>query len=535
MDKDNRKVLVIGLDGATFDLIKPWVKNGHLPNIKKFFDNGTIGNLKSTMPPMTSPAWPSMITGKHPAGHGCFDFTKKVDKKTGDVGIVSSLSIHSESLWTLLSNAGKTIGVMNVPVTYPPQKVKGFLISGLLTPNNNGASYPEGIIEEIREKLKPYQVHINVQFREGNEKAFFDDVLSLINKREETALWLMKNKPWDFFFLVFSGTDSVSHFFWKYMDKNHPQYKGNDNGFNDAILRTYQRVDLAIGHLVKEAGEDANIFLVSDHGSGPLHKSVNINIFLKQKGLLVMKKSPKTMVKRLMFRMGFSPHQVYKAMKTLHLESNVLKRNAEERNKAINTKFLSFDDIDWERTKAFSRGHFGQIFINADGEEYDKVLNETMNALYDMKDPKTKRNIVTKIIKRKKLHPGQYIKNAPDLMIIMKDYEYFSYPFFASSNSIVLPQIGGFSGQHRMHGIFCAVGPDIKMGQELQDLSITDFCPTLLHLFGIPVPEDMDGMVRKDLYIQESGVYARKVKYQKAAVEDKMGKIIKNLRTSGRL
>jgi len=535
MENHNKKVLVIGVDGATFDLIEPWCRKGHLPTFNRLLSNGAHGQLESTLPPVTAPAWASMITGKNPAGHGCFDFMTRMDTENGDVGLVSSKSIRTKTLWTMLSEAGIRIGAVNVPVTYPPEKVHGFMISGMLSPNNEGVSYPEKLIGEMAAKSHPYRVDIMEKYREGNEGAFLDDVLSLEEERVRSTLWLMKNKEWDFFFVVFKAPDYGAHFFWKYMDKSHPQYMGEGNGFEDAIMRCYKTVDSGMDKLIQQAGKDIFLFLVSDHGAGPLHKMVNLNIYLRKNKFLYLKPTFKTMLKRMLFRIGLSPNQVYRTIKRLHLEKIVVSKSKRVVTRTLSTKFLSFNDVDWNMTKAYSRGYLGQIFITAKGEEYQRVREKIIDALFKMKDPSTGEKIVTKIFKKEDIYSGKFIDEAPDLVLIMKDYLYISYPLYATSPSVIVPHIEGRNGHHKQHGIFLTTGRGIKAGEELHGLKIYDVCPTILHIFGLPIPDDMDGRVIRSIFEEGSDISKREPVYEKVKGEDRLGRTIKDLKLSGRI
>ena len=125
------RVLVIGIDGGTFDLIQPWAEAGDLPNLSQLLAEGVHGPLESTLPPVTAPAWTTFATGKNPGKHGVFDFIRPTG---GEFDMINATSIRAPTLWQILSEADRTVGVMNVPVTYPPSKVNGFVIGGMLSP-----------------------------------------------------------------------------------------------------------------------------------------------------------------------------------------------------------------------------------------------------------------------------------------------------------------------------------------------------------------------------------------------------------------
>lgn len=147
------QILLIGLDGATWDLILPWVAEGRLPNLGALLREGSWGTLLSTVPPATFPAWSSFLTGLNPGRHGIFDFTRR-KFGTYEVEFVNSTYRRGRSLFRIASEAGKRVGVIGVPATYPPEKVNGFLISGFDAPVATGIDpsfvYPRELFSEIR-------------------------------------------------------------------------------------------------------------------------------------------------------------------------------------------------------------------------------------------------------------------------------------------------------------------------------------------------------------------------------------------------
>jgi len=142
------RVFVVGLDGATFDLIRPWAAAGHLPSLARLMQEGVHGELMSTLPPVTSPAWPSFMTGMNPGKHGVFDFIRR---RPGGFDMVNASHIAAKTLWQLLSEAGRRVGVIAVPVTYPPCPVNGFMISDILSPRHAEIAYPPGLLRRYED------------------------------------------------------------------------------------------------------------------------------------------------------------------------------------------------------------------------------------------------------------------------------------------------------------------------------------------------------------------------------------------------
>src|SRR4029077_14033209 len=126
-------LVVVGLDGATLDLIRPWVADGTLPHLSRLCDRGAGGRLRSTIPPATFPAWTSLVTGVNPGRHGILDFTERIPG-TYRLRFVNGSYRRAPALWTRLTHAGRRVAVMTVPATYPPERVAGIMVSGFESP-----------------------------------------------------------------------------------------------------------------------------------------------------------------------------------------------------------------------------------------------------------------------------------------------------------------------------------------------------------------------------------------------------------------
>ena len=291
------KVLIIGLDGGTFDLIKPWVNEGKLPNITRLMHSGAHSNLQSTIPPMTFPAWNAFMTGKNPGKHGVFDF---MERKNGtyELEIKNALHRKSETIWKIASNYGKRCAVIGIPVTYPPEEINGIMISGFDAPVLDARiMYPKELFNELKEKVGEYIVSPNFSqdLREGNIDKALKALIHSIDRKADTAKYILKREIWDLFMIAFGETDAVMHHFWKYHDKNSPQRTKNINNNidYDPIYEIYNRIDNHIGELLKISTEETTVILMSDHGAGGAgDKVIYLNKFLELNGLLQFKHLP---------------------------------------------------------------------------------------------------------------------------------------------------------------------------------------------------------------------------------------------------
>jgi predicted AlkP superfamily phosphohydrolase/phosphomutase len=495
-------MLVIGIDGGTFDLILPWAEAGDLPNLARLMAEGVHGPLESTLPPVTAPAWSTFATGKNPGKHGVFDFILPMG---GRYDLVNATSVHAPTLWQIISEEGRKCGVMNVPVTYPPAPINGFVIGGMLSPVSGTFTYPANLLDRYAAQLKPYRIAPSVQYKPGNETEFVADLLDLVERRGAYALRLMADFPYDFLMFHFQATDNMQHAFWKYVDPAHPQYDPEAaSRFGPALKQVYQRIDSAIGQMLDRLTEDTTVIVMSDHGFGPLHYVVNLNLLLLDHGLLRLKRGAWTRLKAGLFRAGLTPASVWHLIERTGLQNYVWHVSKSTRNKVV-SRFLSFDDVDWSRSLAYSIGHVGQVFVNLKGREpegivepgaeYESVRQRVIEALGDLRHPETGQPLVDEIVPGDRVVTGPYARRGPDLHIVMDGYRTIAFPLFATDSQIVTRQIRGDSGCHRMHGVFIAKGPEVQVGKQVDNARILDLAPTILHLMGLPVLDDMDGRV----------------------------------------
>ena len=517
------QVLVVGIDGGTLDLIRRWSEAGELPNLARLMAEGVHGPLESTIPPVSSPAWPTFATGKNPGKHGVFDFIRPTG---GRFDMVTASSLRAPTLWQILSEAGKRVGVMNVPVTYPPAPVNGFLISGMLSPVDGTFTYPPDLLARYAGLMKPYRIAPRIQYKLGKEADFAADMLDLIERRRAYALQLMRDCPYDFLMFNFQATDVMSHALWKFVDPTHPLYDAQAALRLGPVLKhAYQLIDDFVGQALDHLTGDTNVIVMSDHGFGPLHYVVNLNLFLLDHGHLQLRRGVWTRLKTALFRAGITPTSVWHVIERAGLQNYVWQVSKSTRNKMV-SKFLSFDDVDWSRTRAYAIGHVGQIYVNLKGRQpagvvepgaaYGHVRREVVEGLRELRHPQTRQPLVDRVIPSEEITHGPYADRGPDLHVVFDGHRSISFPLFATDSRVVTRQIRGDSGCHRPEGVFIAWGPEIRSGASVTDARIMDLTPTILHLMGLPVSDDMDGRV-----LAEALTITRPVTYERAKREDR--------------
>jgi len=528
------KVLVIGLDGVTLDLLGPWIEAGELPNLQKLIQEGASGKLRSTLPPISSSSWSSFATGVNPGKHGLVDFVYP-GADSYKVSMINATSRQTRALWNWLNDAGYKVGLLGIPTTYPPEPVDGFMISGFLSPGPESEwAYPPELKPELLAEVGEFMLAPDERYRSTRWlNRFLDDLTASVENRTQAALYLMRTKPWDLFTVVYWDTDMVQHETWRLLDPSHPRYNSDEAAAaRDMVLEFHRKVDKDVGRLMAEAGPDTLVVVMSDHGFGPVHSFFLTNNWLASLGLLQFKQRPWTAFKKALFRLGFTPLRMFRIAKALGLGSLRKRVRFQQKSGLLNRAFLSFDDVDWSRTRAFSIGSFGQVYINLagvrpegivqPGDEYKALREQIAREALALTDPRTGEPLVERIYTREEIYSGPYTNRTPDLIVQPRGWEYmaFGHADFGS-NKLVEPIIG-LSGHHRPDGILILAGPGVKAGMPLEGANIMDLTPTLLHAVGVGVPRDLDGQVLSEAFEASSPV-AQPVTYTQANIFKERG------------
>ncbi len=440
------RVVVIGLDGATWDFLDPWIDQGALPNLEALLNEGAFGTLESVFPPMSPPAWCSAVTGKNPGEHGVYDFWMRPEGEFQTVP-TTSLDRKAEAVWQTLSRTGRTVGVINVPLTDPPDEVNGFMIAGFPHLDNQDYTYPP----ELQSTLRDYSLDsFGEMLVEGREAELRDRLIHNFESRARVALSLMDEEEWDLFWVVFTGPDKMQHFFWRFLDPEHPYYEeGKFEAFGGAIRDFWGRVDRVIGDIVKRLDEDTVVMVISDHGFAPIYREIRLRPWLALEGF-----------------------------------------------------------VDWQRGKvlAYYQGDFGgRIFLNVKGREprgevqpgrpYRDLRNRIADRLREMTDPDTGIRPVSDVRFAEEVFSGPYLDQGPDILFTVRP-GYFVVGGTGESGEPIfgLPSYS-FSAYHRREGIVVLSGGPVVSGVNLTPQSIEGIAPTVLYLLGERIPADMDGGV----------------------------------------
>jgi predicted AlkP superfamily phosphohydrolase/phosphomutase len=514
-------LVAIGWDGATWDLLAPWVQAGKLPHLARLMEAGSHGSIRSTPLPISPAAWSTIVTGQNPGRHGVFDW---FERKPGsyEVEYVHTGRIGAKTLWQYFNAGGRRIGVFCPPMLYPAVPVDGFMVSGMAAPSPEAAdfAYPAELMAELETAIGPYQAAEAETFKVGREQVYLEELLGWLRYQRRAVRYLVERRPCDAYLLVFMQSDHAQHKFWRYLDPGYPGFDpARDGPYQDAILQVYQGLDEALGELLDYFGEKATYILLSDHGAGPAYGILYINRWLREGGYLHLRRRPSTRLKAWLARTNMIL-RAYRLAAKFGLGGLAQRVSKPARNKVLSA-FLSLDDIDWSRTRAYSRGAFGQIFVNlagrepagivAPGEAYEQLVAEILAGLRGLANPQTGEALITDLHRREEILPGPCVERAADILFTIQGQRYqSSVKLGLEGGSLLGPSEYEDSGSHRPDGILVLAGPGIQPGADLREANVADILPTLLTLADLPVPAGLDGRVLAEVFTPRQRAQVRR-------------------------
>jgi predicted AlkP superfamily phosphohydrolase/phosphomutase len=517
------KLLFIALDGATLDLLNPWMEAGHLPLLKRLYDEGTGGTLLSTVPWATPTAFASFMTGTNPGKHGVYDFGKLIkDDYTAFVPTNGS-HVRGATLWGMLGNAGISTLTVNMPMTYPAENVAdGVVFAGIPYPANSPRlCHPPELLNQVR--TAGWDLSLNSSDDLGGTYAsYYAGLIELIHNRAHATAHLMRQNNPDAVFIHFLEPDQVQHRYWIFME-GEQRYDPNGE-FKNAILNLYKETEIAIQTLIDAAGDDVTICVMSDHGFGPMRHQASPNNWLVQNGFLTLKSGLGMSLKKLIYRLGLSPALIRENLPE-RLKMALLQFFERQKGRAIATEqeesdkvakkgwgdwftervAIDFYDVDWANTVAFSTGttSVGYVWLNVVGRDPQGVVkmgDDYQKTRADIAQTLRTWDAVGEVLTREEVWHGSELDTAPDLIIRWAkpttDARFFQTRF--SSPHIMRP-VPNDNAIHRPDGMFVWHGKHIKQGQTVH-ANILDLAPTILWLLEQPVPTNMDGQVLTDIF-----------------------------------
>jgi len=508
--------LIIGIDGATFDIMRPMVARGELPHIARILEQGSSSELESTIPPITPPAWVSMMTGLNPGAHGVYHFVRR---QRGDYALplADSRCFAGKDLFSLLAKRGWTTGGFAVPMTFPPYAANGYMVSGIPMPlSGDHLAAPAGTMAELRAFLgREYRPDVNYAAYGGKSEPAEENLdryeplrreLFAVERERIDAMaeWLRRH-PTDLFFGVLSITDRCQHYFWKFQDREHDGWTAEgQERYGEVIADAYRLADEAVGRLVKVAERDGGspvVALVSDHGFGSYRGDFHISLWLEQQGYLHFLPVPRwtwatvplgSLLQRL--HLGGLTRLLPKRVREWRLGRPKRKRRRDQR------------DIDWSRTRAYAamygiclnlRGREAEGIVEP-GEEQDLLLTEIRAGLDLLVDPHDGKAAVDISYDARHIYRGPERDLAPDIQFMVRGLDSLQLDGLEEKHLFTRRRNAAVSGTHRMNGIFAVAGNEVKRGHVFTGMHIQDTTPTLLHLVGEHIPLWMEGEIAQE-------------------------------------
>lgn len=482
------KVLMIGLDGATFSLLDPLMNDGTMPFLRDLVAQGVRAELASTRNPLTPPAWVSMVTGREPTAHGVHDFLRPEFADNGNLflRVNDSRDIRVETLWSLASRQGKRVTSLNFFGMSPPIPVDGYMLGGFVPWRHlRQASHPRSLFDTAKDldgfdyKLLGMDIGEEKKCVQGLLDGEQEDWIRLQGERD--AAWahllahLMETDPTELTAVVLDGPDKMQHIFWRFLDPDLIEADGDAHyrKIRGMCVDFYRSLDATLTKLCSLAGPETTVILTSDHGFGPTTEIVFLNEWLAQHGYLTWAEGSDAIAKG-------------------HLAADKMRDH--------------LSTVDWRKTQAFcptpssnsvyikrANGHDGGV-KPTDYLEFCVKLKKELEAY---RDPDGQPLFTAVHLNR--LEGNSFTETTPDLTVSLRDGGFVSI-VQGPEGAVVVPR-KQVDGTHRPHGIFIAKGPDVETGKILSNpLSLLDITPLILHLLGLPVPRDLDGRVPEEIF-----------------------------------
>ncbi|MFQ6076887.1 MAG: alkaline phosphatase family protein [Candidatus Bathyarchaeia archaeon] len=357
--------MIIGIDGVPYNLMEDLSSRDIMPNFRRLRGEGVFTKMSSSIPEISSVSWSSIITGKNPGEHGVYGFTDMIEGAY-TISFHSSRDLKAPTFWQ--KNGDKTCVVINVPSTYPAQKINGILISGFVSPDLEKAVYPPSYLEKL--KNMNYRIDIDSEKAHKSKLLLFKELFETLETRIKVSKYLWEKVKWNIFMVVFTGSDRLEHFLWDaYEDENHE--------YHTKFLEFFKRVDMAIGRLNDKLGEDDSLIILSDHGMEGIKTNVNVNVHLAEEGFL---------------KLGENPNKRY---------NNI-----------------------GDETKAFALDP-GRIYLNREErypngcvrkEEEDGIIEALIDS-FDVLEMDGEK-VLRKIYRGNEIYRGRYVGRAPDLVLM---------------------------------------------------------------------------------------------------------------------
>ena len=470
------RTFVVGLDGASWLLLDPWLEDGTLPNLAAFRDGGAWSTSESCLPPVTFPNWKCYSSGKDPGGFGVYWFERiRLEEKRID--IMNRTDFDTAEYWDYLNDAGYTTGVVNMPTMYPPRDLDGFVVcggpdavDGEYRTIDSGYTSPRNLERELEDRYD-YHVHPHPMLSSNRERgAEVDEILDLLDLRLQVAYDRFLEEEMDLVHVTLFYLNVLQHFFWN----------------EEPTKRAWELVDGWIGKL-DDLG-DTNVVLMSDHGCAPTTTEFYVNEWLAENGYLTKRRT----VEDSFQRVGITRENALAVAKRLGIV-DVLAKTVPERiqqlvpQEAGAKRQRKLEKVDLENTEAVASGQ-GPIYVHPDADA-DRVVVDLVDDLSSVTDDHGD-PLFDAVYRAEDVYTGPYANTGPSVVVDMRPGVHVNDGLGGGE---IQTQPDRWAAENSRYGIFAAKGPDIDNLGDLGTTRITDIAPTILAEFGVDIPEDMVG------------------------------------------
>jgi predicted AlkP superfamily phosphohydrolase/phosphomutase len=431
----SKRAVLIGLDGTPYTLVQRFMADGTMPRMAELVRRGSLLQMDTSIPDISSVAWTSFMTGANPGRHGIYGFLD-LQPNSYKVYFPNSSHIKSETVWDVASRAGRRSIVINVPSTYPAKPLNGILVSGFVAVDLNKATYPQSLVAKLREM--DYRIDVDARKVQQSHDALMEDILQTLERRVAALLYLFDKEPWDLFIGVITATDRLQHFFMDAIEDDNHKY-------HSAFRDFYRRVDSFLGQITERL-RDETLLIMSDHGFTPIKQQVYLNRWLVDNGYLKLKDNAR-----------------------------------------------SIEDI-VEGSRAFALDP-GRVYINlkgkypngavepADAFKLIQEIKQGLSAISAEGQP-----IIKRVYERDELFRGPLVESAPDLCV----QTIYGYDLKGAVNKKELMDREIFTGMHTQDDATLFINSP-KSALRSEKPHITDVAPTLLNAMGLGITAGMDG------------------------------------------
>ncbi|MFX0133725.1 MAG: alkaline phosphatase family protein [Candidatus Hodarchaeota archaeon] len=424
---DKKRIVIIGLDGVPYDLLKDLSNRDIMPNFRNLRTEGIFKKINSSLPEESSVSWSSIITGRNPGDHNIFGFTNII-KGTYTLSFTNFLKLKAQAFWQ--NDENKKYIIINVPMTYPAQKLNGFLVSGFVSPDLGKSVYPISYLNKL--KSLNYQIDVNSSLVHKSISLFFKKLFKTLDNRIKLYRFLWNEIDWDYFMLVFTGSDRLEHFLWN-------AYENVEHEYHTDFLEFFRKIDSTIGEIINRLKKNDSLIMLSDHGMERTKINVNLNTYLVKEGLLKLGNEPKKRFNNI--KEGTQVFALYPSRIYLNL-----------------------------------KGRYPKGIVKS--SEIDDLIDKISNLYKKLKFKGDK--IIKRVFKKDEIYHGAYINNAPDLVLLSNE----GYNLRANLHRDEIFEADIFPGKHSYDNAFLFIKDKNNIGLIPENPSVENIVTIIKNLYG---------------------------------------------------